>query len=73
MFKKYSRHVIVSNIVFLRICKWSCLQEIIEGLVHIHTQGMIHRDLKPFNIFLDAQDHVKIGDFGLATTNMINR
>jgi translation initiation factor 2-alpha kinase 4 len=49
------------------------LQEIIEGLVHIHTQGMIHRDLKPFNIFLDAQDHVKIGDFGLATTNMINR
>ncbi|KAF7284929.1 hypothetical protein GWI33_017408 [Rhynchophorus ferrugineus] len=43
-------------------------REIVEGLVHIHQQGMIHRDLKPVNIFLDSNDHVKIGDFGLATT-----
>lgn len=41
-------------------------REIVEGLVHIHEQGMIHRDLKPGNIFLDVNDHVKIGDFGLA-------
>lgn len=45
-------------------------REIVEGLAHIHQQGMIHRDLKPVNIFLDLQDHVKIGDFGLATTNL---
>lgn len=43
------------------------------GLAHIHQQGMIHRDLKPVNIFLDLNDHVKIGDFGLATTNLLSR
>lgn len=51
---------------------WRLFREIVEGLVHIHQQGMIHRDLKPVNIFLDSNDHVKIGDFGLATTNILS-
>ena len=50
---------------------WRMFREIVEGLVHIHTQGMIHRDLKPVNIFIDSKDHVKIGDFGLATAGLI--
>ncbi|KAK3700276.1 hypothetical protein RRG08_033554 [Elysia crispata] len=50
---------------------WRLFREIIDGLVHIHGQGMIHRDLKPVNIFLDSQDHVKIGDFGLATDILV--
>ncbi|CAH2044615.1 unnamed protein product, partial [Iphiclides podalirius] len=46
---------------------WRLFREILEGLGHVHSKGMIHRDLKPANIFLDSNDHVKIGDFGLAT------
>ncbi|XP_073990603.1 eIF-2-alpha kinase GCN2-like isoform X5 [Rhodnius prolixus] len=47
---------------------WRLFREVVEGLCHIHQQGIIHRDLKPVNIFIDHDDHVKIGDFGLATT-----
>lgn len=51
---------------------WRLFREILDGLAYIHQQGMIHRDLKPVNIFLDSHDHVKIGDFGLATDHPAN-
>ncbi|KAJ3178871.1 hypothetical protein HDU85_005067 [Gaertneriomyces sp. JEL0708] len=45
---------------------WRLFRQVLEGLAHIHSQGMIHRDLKPSNVFLDKNANVKIGDFGLA-------
>ncbi|XP_057815476.2 eIF-2-alpha kinase GCN2 isoform X2 [Cryptomeria japonica] len=45
---------------------WSMFRQIVEGLAHIHGQGIIHRDLTPNNIFFDARNDIKIGDFGLA-------
>ena len=39
--------------------------QIVSGLVHIHTQGVVHRDVKPENIFVH-QENVFLGDFGLA-------
>jgi len=40
-----------------------------EALAHAHSQGVVHRDIKPGNIFLDYDDNkmsVKVVDFGLA-------
>eukprot|EP01125_Pyxidicula_operculata_P006049 TRINITY_DN2115_c0_g1_i4.p1 TRINITY_DN2115_c0_g1~~TRINITY_DN2115_c0_g1_i4.p1 ORF type:complete len:1256 (-),score=288.16 TRINITY_DN2115_c0_g1_i4:715-4482(-) len=46
---------------------WKLMGQLVEGLHYIHEQKILHRDLKPGNIFLDTQQNVKIGDFGLAT------
>ena len=37
-----------------------------QGVKHVHSQGLIHRDLKPNNIFIDDTGAVKVGDFGLS-------
>jgi eukaryotic-like serine/threonine-protein kinase len=39
---------------------------ICEALEYIHSQGVVHRDLKPENIMVDADDHIKLIDFGIA-------
>ena len=40
--------------------------QIARGVKHVHEQGLIHRDLKPMNCFIDEFGFVKIGDFGLS-------
>ncbi|XP_029817907.1 serine/threonine-protein kinase Chk1 [Manacus vitellinus] len=42
-------------------------QQLIAGVVYLHSIGITHRDLKPENLLLDDRDNLKISDFGLAT------
>ena len=40
--------------------------EILEGIDHLHRLGIIYRDLKPENVLMDFEGHVRISDLGLA-------
>jgi len=43
------------------------LHQILDGLEHMHNQGVVHRDLKLENILIDDNLNIKIADFGYAT------
>ncbi|KAJ4462700.1 putative Serine/threonine-protein kinase Nek8 [Paratrimastix pyriformis] len=45
---------------------WKFFIQIGLGLHHIHSSKILHRDIKTLNIFLDADNTVKIGDLGVA-------
>ncbi|HEX7177970.1 MAG TPA: serine/threonine protein kinase [Pyrinomonadaceae bacterium] len=43
------------------------LEQVCSGMEHAHSRGVIHRDIKPQNLLLTADQHtVKIADFGVA-------
>lgn len=53
-----------------RACRY--VQQAAIGLQHAHEQGLVHRDIKPQNLFLeDGSDQVKILDLGLARVREI--
>src|SRR6202165_3574074 len=41
---------------------------ICDALEYIHSQGIVHRDLKPENIMVDAEEHIKLIDFGISAS-----
>jgi serine/threonine protein kinase len=38
---------------------------LVEGIVELHYGGKVHRDIKPDNIFIDDNENLVLGDFGL--------
>jgi serine/threonine protein kinase/tetratricopeptide (TPR) repeat protein len=48
-------------------------KSVCKGLEFAHAKGVIHRDIKPGNIWMSADGTVKIGDFGLAVAVDLSR
>lgn len=45
---------------------WSLFIQICLGLEYLHTRRVIHRDLKPKNIFVTKDSQIRVGDLGTA-------
>lgn len=40
--------------------------EILIGLDYLHSKNVVYRDIKPENILIDIDGHIRIADFGLS-------
>lgn len=45
---------------------WKILIQTSIGLTYLHKMKILHRDIKSMNIFLSKDQHVRIGDLGVA-------
>lgn len=51
----------------------SLARQVCTALAVAHNNHLLHRDVKPGNIFLAADGHAKLADFGFARSNQVNR
>lgn len=45
---------------------WRLAGQLFSALEFIHEHKIVHRDIKPLNIFLDRNNNIKVGDFGVS-------
>lgn len=45
--------------------QYNIITEILNGVIYLHSEGVLHRDLKPQNILYNSDSDIVINDFGL--------
>lgn len=63
---KFLEDKAILNIKIEEYILWQIFLQCLEGLKYLHNQGVIHRDIKPGNIFIDGQNNIQIGNFDCA-------
>ncbi|GLT74176.1 hypothetical protein SLA2020_459890 [Shorea laevis] len=48
------------------------IAEVVLALEYLHSQDVVHRDLKPDNLLIAHDGHIKLTDFGLSKVGLIN-
>lgn len=63
---KVSFFFFISQLILNSNILQSYMYQLLDGIAYCHSKRVLHRDLKPQNLLVDSEGHIKVADFGLA-------